>query len=79
VPVTNKQISALVVQLITEKGITATELARRMGVPSLRLSDKRGAKGSWKFSELFSLANALDMDPIDLVTRLEADATPAVG
>jgi len=72
VPVTNKQISALVTQLMTEKDISANELARRMGLSSGRISEKRGAKASWKLSELFTLADALDMDPVDIVLRLVA-------
>lgn len=73
--VTNEQISALVTSLISEKGISANELARRMGKSSGRMSEKLGSKPSWTFGELFALADALEMSPHDIVTDLIALAS----
>jgi len=76
VGVTNEHISALVAQLLAEKAISANELARRMGLSSGRISEKLNSKASWKFCELFTLADALDLNPADVVIRLVASSAP---
>ena len=69
--ITNRQISDLVLHLIDERGITANELARRMGRSSGRMSVKLHTRPFWLFSELFELAEAIEITPVFLVEELE--------
>ena len=70
--ITDKQFSDLITRLMIERGISQNELAKRLGKSSGRMSEKLGSKPAWKFGELFSVADALGVDPVFIVEELKS-------
>lgn len=65
--------------LLEERGMTLTELSRRVGVTVVNLSVlKNGRAKAVRFSTLMSLCEVLDCQPGDLLTY-RPESAPASG
>ncbi|MFI6578989.1 helix-turn-helix domain-containing protein [Nocardiopsis sp. NPDC050513] len=57
--------------LMRQRGIGVRELAGRMGQSPGNLGDKLKARRRWLYDDLWTLAEALDVSPVDLVRAVE--------
>jgi putative transcriptional regulator len=65
-------------RILTERNLTLTELADRVGVTLVNLSVlKNGRARAIRFSTLTALCDALDCQPGDLIAVRPADAGPS--
>jgi putative transcriptional regulator len=64
-------------ELLARRGITLTELARRVGITLVNLSVlKNGRARAVRFSTLGALCEALDCQPGDLLRYRSTDPSP---
>ncbi len=68
--ISDQQISAVIRRLMDERHIGVNELGRRLGKSSGRISEKLSNRSTWKFEELFSIADALGVSPSYIVDEL---------
>lgn len=68
------RLVALIVEMMTERGITVRELASRTKIPRTTLDRSLAGVRAFNTNELFAIADALGTLPEDLIAAARAAA-----
>jgi transcriptional regulator with XRE-family HTH domain len=76
-PDLNQEVGALIHQLMFRRRVTQTQLAAELGIGQSTISAKLHGKVGVSIEDLYTIARVLDVDPGDLLPRLDSNQQPS--